>query len=99
MTTADSLSETGGAARISASRSVTNTTFMTLGMRAEHDVPMETLTAKLTGSVGWQHAWGDVTPTLSQAFDGSSSFTIVGNPVARDSALIEAGWSLSWRPT
>ncbi|WP_139015055.1 autotransporter outer membrane beta-barrel domain-containing protein [Pseudorhizobium pelagicum] len=98
MTTVDSFSETGGAARISASRSVTHTTFMTVGMRAEHDVTMETLTVKLTGSLGWQHAWGDVTPTNSQAFDGSGSFAIAGNPVARDSALIEAGLELELAP-
>ncbi|MBU1312588.1 MAG: autotransporter domain-containing protein [Alphaproteobacteria bacterium] len=98
MTTADSFNEAGGAARISASRSVTHTTFTTLGLRAEHELTMETLTAKLTGSVGWQHAWGDVIPTLSQAFDGSSSYTIAGNPVARDSALIETGLEFELAP-
>ncbi|WP_163525999.1 autotransporter outer membrane beta-barrel domain-containing protein, partial [Klebsiella oxytoca] len=43
-------------------------------------------------TAGWRHAFGDVTPALSLAFaSGSSPFTIAGVPIAKDSAVIEAG--------
>ena len=42
----------------------------------------------------WRHAFGDVTPTSTFAFAGGDAFTIAGVPVAKDSAVIEAGFDL-----
>ena len=46
-------------------------------------------------SAAWQHAFSDVTPVATLAFaSGSPDFRIAGVPLARDSALVEAGVDL-----
>jgi subtilase-type serine protease len=46
-------------------------------------------------SVAWQHAFSDVTPGAGLVFQNTgAAFTIVGVPIARDSALVEAGADL-----
>jgi outer membrane autotransporter protein len=46
-------------------------------------------------SVAWQHAFGDVTPTAALSFQSiGSGFNILGVPIARDAALVEAGGDL-----
>jgi len=42
-----------------------------------------------------QHAFGDVTPTAALSFQSiGSGFNILGVPIARDAALVEAGGDL-----
>ena len=44
-------------------------------------------------SAAWQHAFDEVTPAAALAFaSGGPDFNIAGVPLARDSALIEAGF-------
>ena len=85
--------ETGGAAALTARGQTLEATFTTLGLRAAMVLAMTdwgTVTARATA--GWRHAFGDVTPALSLAFaSGGSPFTITGVPIAKDSAVIEAG--------
>ena len=45
----------------------------------------------LTGMLGWRHAFGDVDPEASLAFDTGSAFTTLGTPVAQDAAVVELG--------
>jgi outer membrane autotransporter protein len=46
-------------------------------------------------SVAWQHAFGDVTPTAALSFQSiGAGFNILGVPIARDAALVEAGSDL-----
>ncbi|NKB79640.1 autotransporter domain-containing protein [Ochrobactrum daejeonense] len=47
--------------------------------------------ANAHGTLGWRHAFDDATPTSRQAFASSDAFTVAGVPIARDTALIEAG--------
>ncbi|MBS9475819.1 autotransporter domain-containing protein, partial [Ancylobacter radicis] len=47
--------------------------------------------ATLRGAIGWRHAFGDIDPTVTQAFAGSDAFTITGAPIAEDAAVLEAG--------
>jgi fibronectin-binding autotransporter adhesin len=50
------------------------------------------MAATARGSVGWRHAYGDVTPTSLLAFaGGGGSFSIQGVPIAQDSAMVVAG--------
>ncbi|MPZ12782.1 MAG: hypothetical protein GEU89_21695, partial [Kiloniellaceae bacterium] len=44
-------------------------------------------------SAAWQHGFGDLTPAASLAFAGTTNadFTVTGVPLARDSAVIDAG--------
>lgn len=86
--------EKGGAAALSAATDTANVTFTTLGLRGEHSVTVGALEPTFRGMLGWRHAFGDTTPTTTQNFSGGDAFTIAGLPVARNSAVAEAGADL-----
>ncbi|WP_287222903.1 autotransporter domain-containing protein [Mesorhizobium sp.] len=90
----DGFSEKGGAAALTSQSSNADATFTTLGLRASTDLGLGGIKASGHGTLGWRHAFGDVTPTSTFAFTGGDAFTIGGVPVARDSAVIEAGFDL-----
>jgi subtilase-type serine protease len=47
--------------------------------------------ATLRGTLGWRHAFDEVTPFSTFAFTGGSAFNIAGVPIARDAAVVDAG--------
>lgn len=94
----DSFTEQGGAAALSANSGSTNITFTTLGLRGEHAMTLGTIDATLRGMVGWQHAFGDTTPDSIHAFSAGNAFSIAGAPIAKDSAVIEAGLDINLTP-
>ena len=51
------------------------------------------------GFLGWQHAFGDVNPATTLAFEAAATdtFTVTGAPIDRDALAVEA--SLDWRAT
>jgi len=54
---------------------------------------------RATFSLGWQHAWGDVTPVETMRFNaGGPSFNIGGVPVARNAAAVNGGISFAVAP-
>ncbi|MEI9406645.1 autotransporter domain-containing protein [Mesorhizobium argentiipisi] len=90
----DAFTEQGGAAALTSASSTTSATFTTLGLRASTGLTLGNIEATARGTLGWRHAFGDVTPTSTFAFPGGDAFTIAGVPVARDSVVIEAGFDL-----
>ncbi|WP_244661790.1 autotransporter outer membrane beta-barrel domain-containing protein [Mesorhizobium huakuii] len=94
----DGFTETGGAAALTSAGSTTDATFTTLGLRGSTDFALGGIDATARGTLGWRHAFGDVTPTSSFAFAGGNAFTIAGVPIARDSAIIEAGIDMKMSP-
>ncbi|WP_421917298.1 autotransporter outer membrane beta-barrel domain-containing protein [Mesorhizobium sp.] len=86
--------ETGGAATLTSTGTSTNATFTTLGLRGSTDFALGGIDATARGTLGWRHAFGDVTPTSTLAFAGGDAFTIAGVPIARDTAVVEAGLDL-----
>ena len=90
--------ETGGAAALTVKSGSNDITFTTLGIRAATDFDLGSTKATARGMLGWRHGYGDVTPAVSQAFSGSSAFTIAGAPIARDAAVIEAGLDFAIAP-
>lgn len=86
---AGAFTETGGAAALSGEAVKMDTTFATLGLRAERAIGGVTL----DGSIGWRHAFGDVDPAARLAFAGGDAFEIAGAPIAQNSARVEAGLS------
>jgi outer membrane autotransporter protein len=92
-----SFTETGGLAALAGSGSKNDIGYSTLGARAATHVPLANgmlLTPR--ASLAWQHAFGDVTPTAALAFKTAGiPFTIAGAPIARDSALVDAGFDLN----
>ncbi|WP_146119591.1 autotransporter domain-containing protein, partial [Phyllobacterium phragmitis] len=90
----DGYTESGGDAALTASGSSSNATFTTLGIRGETQVYLGGLNARLSGGLGWRHAFGD-TPTATQSFSaGGDAFTVTGVPLARDTLVLDAGFTL-----
>jgi outer membrane autotransporter protein len=90
----DAFVESGGNTRLSGEGGSTNTTFMTLGLRAATRVTAGTAKTHLRGSIGWRHAFGDIYPVQTAAFTAGGAFSVTGAPLAADAAVIEAGFDL-----
>ncbi|SEE58064.1 autotransporter-associated beta strand repeat-containing protein [Rhizobiales bacterium GAS188] len=87
----DSYVENGGAAALIGFGRSYDLATTTLGLRAQATLSEA---FPLTGRalIGWRHAYGDVDPTVLQAFRGSiSPFTVSGVPIDRDAVLAEIG--------
>jgi outer membrane autotransporter protein len=94
----DGYTESGGAAALHAKGQTTETAFATLGSRAMSSFELGRAQATARGSLGWRHAFGDVLPLATQAFSAGESFTVAGVPIAKDSAVIEAGLDVQITP-
>ncbi|NLC35433.1 MAG: autotransporter domain-containing protein [Alcaligenaceae bacterium] len=94
----DGYRERGGAAGLAARSQTTDVTFTTLGLHAEHALDIGTAAATLHGTLGWRHALGDTTPKARHGFSAGAAFTVAGAPIAKDSAVIEAGVDLNLAP-
>ncbi|MEL4071652.1 autotransporter domain-containing protein [Ochrobactrum sp. GPK 3] len=94
----DGFTETGGAAALNVESDKTNTTFTTLGLRAEAPLSLGSAAVNLKGSLGWRHAYGDIIPVSTQALAGGDAFTVAGAPIAKDTALLEAGLDFDVTP-
>ncbi len=90
--------ETGGTAALTAESGTFDTTYSVLGLRLGHAIPVETGGAvKLMAGLGWQHAYGELTPSQTASFTGSAAFTTFGVPVAQNAALVDLG--VGYNPT
>ncbi|MEN4919201.1 autotransporter domain-containing protein [Achromobacter spanius] len=88
-------SESGGDAALSGKRSTNNVGTTTLGLRAQTTFDVKDTAGRVRGMLGWRHAYGDVNPEATMSFDGSQPFTVAGNPLARDAAVLELGVDLA----
>ena len=84
----DGYSETGGSAALKAGRQTMDSTFTSIGLRAETRANLGQFNAKLSAQAAWQHAFGDVTPVVNHAFAGGDDFSVAGIPIARDALLL-----------
>ncbi|MGF7053652.1 outer membrane autotransporter protein [Bosea sp. OAE752] len=91
----DGFRETSGAAALSSRGGDTNVGYSTLGLRAATSFDLRGVGLTLRGGLAWRHAFGDVTPTATLAFAGSTPFSVAGVPIAKDAALLEAGLDLA----
>jgi len=95
----DSFEETGGSAALASGSDSTDTLSTTLGLRPEARFALGDVAARVTGLIGWQHAFGDIASESRLAFASGDDFTIRGVPMARDSALLEASLDLALTDT
>lgn len=84
-------SESGGLAALRGQSSSDKQTSSTLGVRAQTDFTLGRAEGRLQATLGWRHAFGDVVPQSTMAFDGGQAFTVAGTPIARNAALAELG--------
>ncbi|CAM3461891.1 Extracellular serine protease [Bordetella sputigena] len=83
--------ESGGTAALHGSADSSDVTSTTLGLRGAWLFESARAPGRLTATLGWRHAMGDVTPRQDLAFDGGSTFTVAGVPIARDAAVLGLG--------
>ncbi len=69
-----------------------NTLYTTLGIRAATSLSLGGRTLTPSATLGWQHAFGDTTPTATMLFQsGATPFAISGVPIAENTLLLGAG--------
>lgn len=96
---ADSFTETGGAAALSGTSETLNTGFSTLGLRASDSFAFGSYTATAKGLVGWSAAFGDTDTAMSMSYvSGSVPFAVSGVPLAENALVVEAGLDLALSP-
>lgn len=95
---ADGASEAGGDGALDVAAGRSDVTFATLGLRGAQDIALGAAGGRVTGMIGWQHAFGDITPTGHHAFAGGDAFAISGTPIGRNSARLELGVELDLAP-
>ena len=88
----DSFTEKGGDAALHSDGLDMNTTFTTLGLRAERTVKPGSI---LRGELGWQHAFGDIDPMAAVAFGGGQAFDVAGAPIAKDAAILRGALDMA----
>jgi outer membrane autotransporter protein len=91
-----SFTEIGGVSALAGSGNRNDVGYSTLGARVATYYLLQNGMALIPrASVAWQHAFGDVTPTAALSFQSiGAGFNILGVPIARDAALVEAGGDL-----
>jgi fibronectin-binding autotransporter adhesin len=92
----ESFNETGGVGALGASGTQDDVNYFTLGARWASTYLMPNgMMLMPRASLAWQHAFGTVTPSALLTFQSTSAtFGILGVPIARDAALVEAGGDL-----
>jgi len=91
--------ETGGSAALHSAGDSNTLTTTTLGLRTSARVQLGGTEAAFYVGAGWRHAFGDVRPATSLAFDGSQPFTVTGAPIAQNAALAELRADFAISPT
>jgi outer membrane autotransporter protein len=96
----ESFNETGGVAALNASSTQSDVNYSTLGARwASNYLMPNGMIFMPRASLAWQHAFGTVTPGAALTFQNTGvPFGILGAPIARDAALVEAGGDLQLGP-
>ncbi len=91
----DGFTEAGGGAALTGASSNFDTLSTTLGVRGQVPLAlMGGIPVMLNGTLGWQHAYGNLTPTTTLAFtSGSTPFTAYGAPLASDAVIAALGLS------
>ena len=87
----DGFTEKGGAAALTSTGQTTDITFTTIGLHLSSDFDLGPMAATARGTLGWRHAFGDVTPLSTFALAGGDAFAIAGAPIARDAFVLDAG--------
>ena len=92
----EGFSEAGSAAALTVARSTADGWFSILGVRGA--VPVGAAEAHAT--VGWRHAYGDLTPVSALSFrSGGAAFEVTGAGSPRDQAVVQAGFDFEVTPT
>ena len=98
-TCGDGFTESGGESALAGRAAALSATVLTLGQRTEAAHDLDRFRVRTSGMIGWQHVFGDPVPRSIHGFAAGDAFAVAGNPVARDSLLVEAGFEIPLSPT
>ena len=84
----DGFQERGGFAALSSQSNSDTLASTTLGVHAHSDFKLAGKDTRVLATLGVRHAWGSLSQSRTMAFEGSSSFTVAGAPLARNTALV-----------
>jgi outer membrane autotransporter protein len=95
-----SFGEAGGGAALAGFGNTENVGYSSLGLRVATFTMLGNGMALIPRAAAtWQHAFGDVVPSAALAFQSAGiGYNILGVPLARDAALVEAGLDLRVKP-
>jgi outer membrane autotransporter protein len=94
-----SFSKSGATAALTANDKYQGIGFSTLGARVATTVPVAGIMTTPHVSLAWQYAFGATTPEQGYVFASTGiGFGIAGVPLARSSALLEAGLDVAVAP-
>ena len=95
----DRFTEQGGAAALDGFGGSNDTGFASLGLRIAGNAMLGDARIAPRASFAWQYAFGDIDPVQGLAFSsGGPAFGIAGVPLARNAALIDAGFDVLLAP-
>jgi subtilase-type serine protease len=87
-----SFQERGGISSLRSDSSQQGTAYTTLGINVAKTLSrLEKMVTTLRGSLGWRHAFGEMTPVSTFAFANGSSFATAGVPIARNGIALAGG--------
>ncbi|WP_025039889.1 autotransporter domain-containing protein [Nitrosospira briensis] len=93
---ANSFQERGGPAALRSKKDNQGAAYTTVGLNAAKVFSSsDRVSTTLRGSLGWRHAFGEMTPISSFALPGGSSFTTAGVPIAGDAVVMVAGMDVN----
>jgi outer membrane autotransporter protein len=92
--------ETGSSAALQVASGGMDTVYGTLGVTLSKTFEVQGRSYTPSVTVGWQHAFGDITPQATMQFaSGSDAFTVSGVPIAEDALILGASLAISLGPT
>ncbi|MFA6140369.1 MAG: autotransporter outer membrane beta-barrel domain-containing protein, partial [Hyphomicrobium sp.] len=92
--------ESGALAALNSSGGDEDVGYSVLGMRAASVLQASDVQVTPHASFAWQHAFGDIDPVAALAFASTGiGFSVFGVPLARDSALVDAGLDVALGPS
>lgn len=94
----DGYTETGGVSALTVAKSTANVGYTTIGSRIASSFALGDTDLRLSGMLGWRHAFGDTNPTSTNSISGAS-FAVTGTPLVEDLAVIGAGVDFNLTPT
>jgi subtilase-type serine protease len=91
--------ESGAEAALSGQATGASVGFGTLGARVNHQWQTDKTLWQASLSAGWQHAWGDLSPTTTLAFATGANYTVSAAAIATNAAVIEVGIGANFGPS
>ncbi|MBF7681834.1 autotransporter domain-containing protein [Acinetobacter sp. B5B] len=82
-------------ANLQGKKLTSNTTFTTLGLKAQHDLTIASMPMTAQLGLGWQHAMGDTQGQANLQLNRASSYRLDGPRIAKDLAKLDVGINLA----